>query len=604
MQQLLSSALSFLHQHRGALALIFFLLVFHGITNYFVMQQDTVFFDKISALQYIDAAELSQEGFRALLFAPWHLFTRYDVATQYPFVSPAVSALFLSLFGFTQDIAVMSNLIWLAILLPSLYAIALKLFNRNTALFSVLLVSFFPGMVAATRGFMKDLPLTAMVALSLALLIYSDGMKKRLPSILFGFAIALTALTHSQFILFLSGPFLLVVVIPWIKSYRQWSLITTKGPLGNFLIAAAIVLLLAAPWYLIYAVPFLKDVAEAGVGRPLSFSLLVPLSALRHNLSLTTLLLAVCAFVLLRDTPKGHFLLGWTLPTVLFTATQMTRIQFIPRYILPAIPAFAIPLGWMLNVLLKRISGNGRRGSRAVLASCFFLFCLGMLLTHHTTFVEYRDLGGALEGRAINPFELSMGYRISPVRIEADIESAVAALMNSLETWSSPPELFITNHLGTVTQMVRTELEVRQALAGEQLFFLTECINLTRGVPPYPWEAYDVCIERIESADYLIIEDMNSQPLETARNETFPLIINYIQENFDDFQVVAELPNRDLTDLDSAWLHPGGLQEVVALSEEEIGQHYDYFNSVRIEEEYTIPDFIKGRVLILKATKQ
>jgi len=141
-------------------------------------------------------------------------------------------------------------------------------------------------------------------------------------------------------------------------------------------------------------------------------------------------------------------------------------------------------------------------------------------------------------------------------------------------------------------------------LAGKRLFTLTECLNIIPGGPPFRWtDAGEECIERLTSADYLIIEDMNSQPLETARNETFPLIINYIQENFDDFQMLAELPKGDLTDLDSAWLHPGGLKEAVALSEEEIDQHYDYFNSVRIEEEYIIPDFIKGRVLILKATQ-
>lgn len=109
---------------------------------------------------------------------------------------------FYRLFGTSTDIALMSNCVFLAILLFSVYGIGRILYNRKVGLFAAFLASFYPILFAISRLSYVDYALTAMVSLGIYLLLRTDGFRNRKCSLLLGLGLGLGLLTKWPFIAF------------------------------------------------------------------------------------------------------------------------------------------------------------------------------------------------------------------------------------------------------------------------------------------------------------------------------------------------------------------------------------------------------------------
>ncbi len=164
---------------------------------------------------------------------------------------------FYRLFGISTDVALMSNCIYLAMLIFSVYSIGRILYSRKVGLFAAFFVSFYPILFAISRLYYVDYAVTAMAALSVYLLLKADGFRNRNWSMLLGLGLGLGMLTKWPFISFVGGPLVYVAIrsgalsrmrdISWL-SLRNDSIVLRllSSPLVHVLAA----LLLSAAWHL------------------------------------------------------------------------------------------------------------------------------------------------------------------------------------------------------------------------------------------------------------------------------------------------------------------------------------------------------------------
>jgi len=84
-------------------------------------------------------------------------------------------------------VAVLSNVVWLSILVFATYA-SQDALERSRRWLSVVFVVASPMMISSFKDYMLDAPLTAVAALALYLLIRARGFSSRRYSLLFGVA--------------------------------------------------------------------------------------------------------------------------------------------------------------------------------------------------------------------------------------------------------------------------------------------------------------------------------------------------------------------------------------------------------------------------------
>jgi len=226
---------------------------------------------------------------------------------------------FYRLFGTSTDVALMSNCVYLGILLCSVYGIGRVLYDRRVGLLAAFLVSFYPVLFAISRLSYVDYALTAMVSLAIYLLLKTDGFRNRKWSLLLGLGLGLGLLTKWPFIAFAGAP---VVYVVWRSGALKDVLFV---PWGGSEGITGIRRLLTSPWFhitvalllsLAWYVPNWDRLPEFLLGR------WIPL--------LAWILLACTFYVLSRKRRQGTNLLSavvvgatigsvWSLPNVGFS---------------------------------------------------------------------------------------------------------------------------------------------------------------------------------------------------------------------------------------------------------------------------------------------
>ena len=182
---------------------LFGLFLFHAVNNWLWVKTNVTLmgWDRSShlaktliyndMLQQIDL----RSAFTALTW-PWN-------RPPLPFLSVVP---FYRLFGISTDVALMSNCLYLAILLGSVYGIGRILYGPKVGLLASFLVSFYPVLFSISRLSYVDYALTAMVALAIYLLLKTDGFRNRGWSLVLGLGVGLGLLTKWPFIAFAGAP--------------------------------------------------------------------------------------------------------------------------------------------------------------------------------------------------------------------------------------------------------------------------------------------------------------------------------------------------------------------------------------------------------------
>jgi len=275
----------------------------------------------------------------------WHLLTAYF---YYPPLFYQAGVIFYVIFGVTQKVAVASNLVWIFILIYSLYHLTRQIWGKRLAILAVAILFSMPMIIGASREYQLDLPLTAWVSLTYLLFFQYQKKPEFRKAIWLGIIIGLGMLLKWTFLVF-ALPIALWTLINVIIAKRA-------KPKKIFLSALAVIvtgLLFAGSWYVVNRTSIHADFIANGIeaakreGDPVGFSYLAIIYYLKVlgiyylllPLGLASVLGLIFSFFSKERLLKNLFpVLMVILPYLIFTLVPNKD----PRYIMPVAPFLAI----------------------------------------------------------------------------------------------------------------------------------------------------------------------------------------------------------------------------------------------------------------------
>jgi hypothetical protein len=278
---------------------------------------------------------------------------RYPLLTPsgyYPPLVPGVTALLYLVGGRSYETAMVTNLLFLALLIVSVWGLGNRLFGRPAGVLAGLLVLAAPGIRSNAGEYMLDLPLTALVIASVWLLLSTGRFRARGRSLAFGALCGAGMLAKWSFFLFLAAPVMMALVAGLREARDGQSRRARWMNLGWAIGAAAAVM---APYYApILPILVRKTVVHAGgaadgFGSPFSFaSVAFHLEALPRRLMGWPLTLSVLGGLILFPWRRreargaGIFLALWAVSVyILFTFGVANKQS---RYLLPWLPVLVL----------------------------------------------------------------------------------------------------------------------------------------------------------------------------------------------------------------------------------------------------------------------
>lgn len=158
--------------------------------------------------------------------------------SNFVYLSSTVFSLFFGNFLFVVKITM---LIYFVILLFSVYFIAKTILDRQTGIIAMFIVSIYPLIFESSRQYSLDFPLTAVVTLSVLLLLKTIYFTNTFFSVLLGISSGIGMLIKGQFILFFIWPLIVFLSRSFlIKSEKKDFKIIIFNVIIFFAIAAAI----------------------------------------------------------------------------------------------------------------------------------------------------------------------------------------------------------------------------------------------------------------------------------------------------------------------------------------------------------------------------
>jgi len=225
--------------------LLLVLLLFHIVNNVIIVTNDNtpLLWDGgdyfLKSLKYYDVFANFGSDF----------ISRFNAVSTYrpPLFMLSSLPLYLA-FGRSTDVAIMTNILYLIILVLSVYGIGRRIHSKEVGLMAAFIVSIFPIIFGSSRVYWQDFPLTAMVSLSIYMLIRADYFRDRKYSILFGLSIGLGMLTKWTYSVFLAGPFLYFFISSFKRSPENHE--KAFRPVLNASISIFLGMAVASFWYI------------------------------------------------------------------------------------------------------------------------------------------------------------------------------------------------------------------------------------------------------------------------------------------------------------------------------------------------------------------
>ncbi|MCD4784021.1 MAG: glycosyltransferase family 39 protein [Candidatus Eremiobacteraeota bacterium] len=140
---------------------------------------------------------------------------------QYPPLIYLISCLFFKIFGFEPRNALITQYIFSLVFLLSLYGLGRYMGGKPGGITSLLFGSICPHFIIWGRRYLLDMPVAAMVLLSLFLLVKSDKFRNTGYSILFGIATALSLWIKWSCVVFILPPMLILFIIQGIRNWKS-----------------------------------------------------------------------------------------------------------------------------------------------------------------------------------------------------------------------------------------------------------------------------------------------------------------------------------------------------------------------------------------------
>ena len=268
----------------------------------------------------------------------------------------------LYVFGSISDIFIaLINFIFVGILFFSTYGIGKNLWNKEVGLLSTIFISISPVFMSFYKQALLDLPVTAMVTLSIYLLIKNRKLNNYKYSILLAIAISCGMLIKWTYVFFLLFP---IIYILFINIYKQ-----IKNKSYNIIQYLNTAILLIIPFLLLcgwYLNNFLKIIENASTKDPIKSnpnplsvkSFLWYLEAILNwytFLALFLLFIVGIAFILIKKKAfKNNLIILISIFTSYIVLSLIENKDI--RYIAPIIPLIAIISAyWIYFLKIKRL---------------------------------------------------------------------------------------------------------------------------------------------------------------------------------------------------------------------------------------------------------
>ena len=334
------------------------------------------------------------KGYR---FPPFFLFT---------------SAMLNLLFGASKVVSTMTNILYLAILLFSVYYLGKKSDNRNVGLLSAFILSMFPFVFGMSRVFMLDFALMAMITFSICSLVYTNNFTSTKFSLFFGVSLGLGMLTKWTYPLFIIGP-LLYTLFCIFKQLQISKFSSFRIQISNILLSFSIGFFLSLLYYYdsewlgkgITKNSFLPTIVHETNWRTFSGCTFYIRSIFPWQVSLP---FSILFLFILPIFLKSHIKYK---PTLFYwLITPITILTFIPnkwgRHIMPVLPSIAL----ILAIGIEKLSW--KKLKVAVISLIFIVGVSQYLLISYNKNFEYKH-------------QSFMGSIFSPPKVETELSKIV-----------------------------------------------------------------------------------------------------------------------------------------------------------------------------------
>ena len=171
-------------------------------------------------------------------------FKRFE---SYPPLMYIITIPFYAVAGVSKDVAGMVNILFMAIMILSVYGIGRRLYTEEAGIAAAILATCYPIIVGISKRYVLELPETAMVSLCIYTALRTEGFRKNSWSLLLGVICGMGMLTEWHFPIFCAGPLVYMLIYPHERSLLSPPLSSKR--LANFLICMSAALVLSLPWY-------------------------------------------------------------------------------------------------------------------------------------------------------------------------------------------------------------------------------------------------------------------------------------------------------------------------------------------------------------------
>lgn len=314
--------------------------------------------------------------------------------------------------GTDKSVASFVNILFMIIMVLSVYGIGKRLYNReDLGLLAAFLLVCYPIIVRLNRLYLPEIPETALVSLSIYLAVRAEGLRRGSWSLLLGLICGLGMLVKWHFVIFAVAP---VIYILFSSSRKLFPHALPKNRLLNVALCIFGAVVVSAPWYIYNLNSGISPFKEAMVISPPIFS---TASILFHPLALvdsmilvpmTVIFLIGLGLTLFFRKASPALLLWLGVPLIILTLLN----QKLQLYYTPALPSVAL----LTVVGLLLIKNRGLRICLIGLALAASV--LNFILTTSTIPLGEIDISYPLpiSGYADHP---SFGPRVGIFRSEA-----------------------------------------------------------------------------------------------------------------------------------------------------------------------------------------
>ncbi|MCB4791198.1 MAG: glycosyltransferase family 39 protein [Elusimicrobia bacterium] len=231
-------------KHKIEYLIILLIWIFFGLNNYIWLKKNQALymsdeaFHLTGALEILDTSKNIPQMILKLLY--------FSIDKFYPPFFHMIMAGSNFILGRSQIYSVLANLLFMLVMILAIYYTGKKICNKKAGILSVFILSAYPHIFGLSRSPLPDFALTAMLALSLCFLVYTEYFSKTTYSVLFSLSFGFGMLTKQVFILFIL-PFILLYLVYFIKDKVN----VNKKSITNLLIILILILVISGPWYII-----------------------------------------------------------------------------------------------------------------------------------------------------------------------------------------------------------------------------------------------------------------------------------------------------------------------------------------------------------------